>query len=102
MYNRRPHKRGKKREFSKCWLVSCAVMSLVFTTTSYVLAAFDKNPVSELSQSIIETMWGTSGVSFVGYAIQNCIRAYTSAKFGIPAEKPLQECLSKEDIDADL
>lgn len=76
----------KKPQFSKCWLAACIIISLTFTAASYVLAAFDKNPVSELSIAIIEAMWGTSGVSFVGYAIQNCVRAYTASKFGIVKE----------------
>lgn len=77
----------KKRQFSKCWLVSCVIISLVFTTASYILAIFDKNPVSELSVAVLETLWGTSGVSFIGYAIQNCVRAYTASKFGIVKEE---------------
>ena len=77
----------KNRQFSKCWLVACIVVSIIYTTASYVLAAFDKNPVSELSIAIIDAMWGTSGVSFVGYAVQNCVRAYTASKFGIPDNK---------------
>ncbi|MBR5090175.1 MAG: hypothetical protein IK093_12175 [Ruminiclostridium sp.] len=81
-YNRRRTKKGK--QFSKIWLVSCIVISVIFTTASYVLAAFDKNPVSELSAAVIEAMWGTSGVSFAGYALQNCVRAFTESKFGIP------------------
>lgn len=100
MFYKRSRRRGlrrKKREFSKIWLISCIVLSCVYTTASYVLAAFDKNPVAELSQTIIETLWGTSGVSFIGYAVQNCMRAYTSAKFGIPTEKE-----EKEDEYADL
>lgn len=74
----------KKRQFSKCWLAVCIVISVLFTAASYVLAAFDKNPVSELSAVVIETLWGASGTSFVGYALQNCVRAYTSSKFGLP------------------
>ena len=77
----------KKRQFSKVWLVACIVISLIFTATSYILAAFDKNPVSDLSAVIVETLWGASGTSFVGYALQNCVRAYTSAKFGLPKEE---------------
>ena len=77
----------KKRQFSKCWHVACIVVSIIYTTASYVLAAFDKNPVSELSAAIIETLWGASGTSFVGYALQNCVRAYTASKFGIPDDK---------------
>ena len=76
----------KKKQFSKRWLAACIVISLTFTAVSYVLAAFDKNPVSELSIAVIDAMWGTSGVSFVGYAVQNCVRAYTSSKFGLPKE----------------
>lgn len=77
----------KKPEFSKLWLACCIIISVMFTAASYILAAFDKNPVSELSIAIIEAMWGTSGVSFIGYALQNSVRAFTSSKFGLP-EKP--------------
>lgn len=80
-------KRKKKREFSKIWLVCCIVISTAFTATSYILSAFDKNPVSELSIAVLETMWGTSGVSFVGYALQNSVRAFTASKFGIPKKE---------------
>ena len=77
----------KKQEFSKVWLVSCIGISVIFTAASYVLSAFDKNPVSELSVAVVETMWGTSGISFVGYALQNSVRAYTASKFGIPGKQ---------------
>jgi hypothetical protein len=77
----------KKKEFSKLWLGACIGISVVFTAASYILAAFDKNPVSELSAAIIETMWGTSGISFVGYALQNSVRAYTASKFGLPGKR---------------
>ena len=80
-------KKSKKVEFSKKWLIGCIALSLIFTAASYVLAFFDKNPVSELSIAIVETMWGTSGVSFVGYVIQNSVRAFTASKFGIPEKK---------------
>lgn len=81
----------KKTEFSKKWLVACIIFSAVFTAASYILAAFDKNPVEALSASILETLWGASGISFVGYALQNSVRAYTSSKFGIPAEEKEKE-----------
>ena len=76
----------KKTEFSKKWLIACIVISSGFTAASYILAAFDKNPVETLSAAVIETLWGASGISFVGYALQNSVRAYTSSKFGIPGE----------------
>ena len=60
------------------------VISLFYTTLSYLFAWFDKNALETLSVEIIEILWGTSGISFVGYALQNCVRAYTSSKFGIP------------------
>ena len=84
-------KTRKKRQFSKCWLAACIVISVIFTAASYVLAAFDKNPVSELSIAIIDAMWGASGVSFVGYALQNCVWAYTASKFGLPKESDKDE-----------
>ena len=77
----------KKREFSKIWLAACIGLSVLFTAASYVLAAFDKNPVSELSIAVIDALWGTSGVSFAGYAVQNCVRAFTASKFGIPRKE---------------
>ena len=80
-------KNPNKTEFSKKWLTACIVFSVVFSAASYILAAFDKNPVPELTIALIETMWGTSGVSFVGYAIQNSVRAFTASKFGIPDKK---------------
>lgn len=77
-------KQRKKMEFSKKWLVSCVVISLFYTTLSYILAWFDKNTVESLSTTIIDTLWGTAGISFVGYVLQNSVRAYTASKFGLP------------------
>ena len=76
----------KKIEFSKKWLITCVVISLFYTTLSYVLAWFDKNTVEGLSTTIIDTLWGTSGISFIGYILQNSVRAYTSSKFGLPLQ----------------
>lgn len=80
-------KKSKKIEFSKLWLISCVIISFIFTTASYILSIFDKQTLESLSSTIIETLWGTSGISFVGYALQNSVRAYTSAKFGFPEDK---------------
>lgn len=77
----------KRSEFSKKWLRGCIITSVVFTAASYILSFFDKQPLETLSSTIIETLWGTSGVSFVGYALQNSVRAYTASKFGIPKEE---------------
>ena len=74
----------KKMEFSKKWLIGCIVFSTVFTTASYVLSIFDKNPLETLAATIIQTLWGASEVSFASYAVQNCVRAVTSSKYGYP------------------
>ena len=76
-----------KMEFSKKWLIGCICVSLFFTLASYVLAWFDKNAVETLSVTIIETLWGTSAVSFVFYAGLNGVRAYTGSKWGIPTDE---------------
>ena len=76
----------KKMEFSKKWLLGCIIISIVYTTFSYILAWFDKNTVETLTVEIIETLWGTSGISFVSYALQNCVRSFTASKYGIPME----------------
>lgn len=76
---RKPRKR-KKTEFSKKWLVACIATSVAFTAASYILSAFDKQPLETLSGTIIETLWGASGVSFIGYAVQNSARAFAFKK----------------------
>lgn len=78
------YKSKKKMEFSKKWLIACIAISLFYTTLSYILAWFDKNTVETLTIEVLNLLWGTSGVSFCGYAIQNCVRAFTSSKFGLP------------------
>ena len=83
--NKQKHQKSKM-EFSKKWLCACVIISIVYTTFSYVLAWFDKNAVETLTVEIIETLWGASGVSFVAYALQNCVRSFTASKYGIPME----------------
>ena len=61
-------KEKPKIEFSKKWLITCVVISIFYTSLSYVFAWFDKNALESLSIEIIEVLWGTSGISFVGYA----------------------------------
>ena len=73
----KPH----KMEFSKKWLIACMSITCVFTIASYVFAWYDKNAVSEIAVAIIQTLWGTSGVSFGCYCLQNSVRAWTSTKF---------------------
>ena len=80
------YKKKKKMEFSKKWLIACVVISLFYTSLSYLYGWFDKNTLETLSVEIIEILWGTSGISFVGYILQNSVRAFTSSKFGLPNE----------------
>ena len=70
MIQNKQKKLSMKMEFSKKWLCGCIIISIVYTTFSYVLAWFDKNAVETLTVEIIETLWGASGVSFVAYALQ--------------------------------
>ena len=85
------YKHRKKIEFSKKWLIGCIIISIVYTTFSYVLAWFDKNAVETLTVEIIETLWGTSSISFAGYVLQNCVRSFTASKYGIPMEDIKEE-----------
>ena len=91
MIQNKQKKPSAKMEFSKKWLIGCIIISIVYTTFSYVLAWFDKNAVETLTVEIIETLWGASGVSFVAYALQNCVRSFTASKYGIPMEDMKEE-----------
>ena len=91
MIQNKQKKPSTKMEFSKKWLIGCIIISIVYTTFSYVLAWFDKNAVETLTVEIIETLWGASGVSFVAYALQNSVRAFTASKYGIPMEDIKEE-----------
>ena len=75
-----------KMEFSKKWLIACIVISLFYTTLSYVFGWFEKNTLEALSVEILQLLWGSSSIAFVGYVLQNSVRAYTSSKFGIPSQ----------------
>ena len=86
MIQNKQKKPSAKMEFSKKWLIGCIIISIVYTTFSYVLAWFDKNTVETLTVEIIETLWGASSISFAGYVLQNCVRSFTASKYGIPIE----------------
>ena len=80
---------GKKKvEFSKKWLIGCMTISCVFCVASFVFAWFDKNSVSEISIAIVQTLLGTSGVSFASYCVQNSVRAWTATKMQGHEENP--------------
>lgn len=72
----RNKKKKPKMESSKKWLIACIVISVMFTSLSYILAMFDKNPVENLSIETIRMLWAVDGVSFIGYNMQNCFRAF--------------------------
>ena len=76
----------RKTEFSKKWLIACITASIAYTAASYVLATFDKQPLESLSATIVETLWGASGVSFIGYTLQNSARAFAFRKLGAEQE----------------
>lgn len=90
-YKPKHYKPQKHMEFSKKWLCACVIISIVYTTFSYILAWFDKNTVETLTVEIIETLWGTSSISFAGYVLQNCVRSFTASKYGIPMEDIKEE-----------
>lgn len=90
MQNNKKHNKTKM-EFSKKWLIGCIIISIVYTTFSYILAWFDKNTVETLTVEIIETLWGASSISFAGYVLQNCVRSFTASKYGIPMEDMKEE-----------
>lgn len=94
-------KQKKKIEFSKKWLIGCIIISLFFTTLSYILAFLDKNTVETLSASILEMLWGASGISFIGYVLQNSVRAFSANKFGIPIEGEHTKNKKVDDINDD-
>ena len=88
-----------KMEFSKKWLIGCIIISIFYTTLSYVLAFLDKSTVETLSIEILQTLWGTSALSFIFYTGQNSVRAFTSSKWGIPQEQEnITTNISEEDI----
>lgn len=73
-------------EFSKKWLITCIVVSFFYTTLSYIFGWFEKNTLETLSIEILQLLWGSSSVAFLGYVLQNSVRAYTASKFGIPSQ----------------
>lgn len=90
-YKAKNKKKKCKTEFSKKWLVACIVISLFYTTLSYVFGWFEKNTLETLSIEILQLLWGSSSIAFVGYVLQNSVRAYTSSKFGIPSQDGLED-----------
>lgn len=79
-------KKHKPMEFSKKWLIACMVISFFYTSLSYVFGWFEKNTLENLSVEILQLLWGSSCVSFIGYILQNSVRAFTASKFGIPMQ----------------
>ena len=84
--NIKTHKSKTKMEFSKKWLIACIVISLFYTSLSYFFGWFEKNTLETLSIEILQLLWGSSSIAFVGYILQNSVRAYTSSKFGLPQD----------------
>lgn len=88
----------KKPQFAKVWLVVCLIISVICTAASYILAFLDKvNIADSVTVSINEILWGNCGVAFAGYALQNCVRAFTASKYGIPPEEMPKEKTEEND-----
>ena len=85
-YKMNSKKKRKRMEISKKWLIACIVISLFYTTLSYVFGWFEKNTLETLSIEILQLLWGSSSIAFIGYILQNSVRAYTSSKFGLPQD----------------
>ena len=75
-----------KMEFSKKWLIACIVISLFYTSLSYIFGWFEKNTLEALSIEILQLHWGSSSIAFVGYVLQNSVRAFTASKYGLPQD----------------
>ena len=90
-YKMKSKKKRKRMEFSKKWLIACIVISLFYTSLSYVFGWFEKNTLETLSVEILQLLWGSSGISFVAYALQNSVRAFTASKFGIPSQDNFED-----------
>ncbi len=71
----KPKKKKKQHEFMQKMLIILIFVSIVFTSFSYILSYFDKNPVEQLSIEIIRTLWLVDGVGIGAYAMQNSMRA---------------------------
>ena len=70
-----------KREYSKIFMTSLLIFTLVLVTLSYILSFMDKNPVESLSTSIIEKVLNVDFLCFAFYIIQNSVRAWTLNKY---------------------
>ena len=86
MIQNKQKKPSAKMEFSKKWLIACIVISLFYTSLSYFFGWFEKNTLEALSVEILQLLWGSSSIAFVGYALQNCVRAFTASKYGLPQD----------------
>ena len=96
-YKMNSKKKRKRMEFSKKWLIACIVISLFYTSLSYVFGWFEKNTLETLSVEILQLLWGSSGISFVAYALQNSVRAFTASKFGIPLQDNFEDGHNSDD-----
>lgn len=76
----------KKIEFSKMWLICCSVITFVFCLLSYLWALIGVDTVSDLSIALVQTLLTVDGASFIGYTIQNSVRAYSADKYGYKEE----------------
>lgn len=65
----------KKLEFMQKAVISTLVIAIFYTSLSYLLSFLDKNPVEQLTITIVQFVWGAVITSFLAYMTQNCMRA---------------------------
>lgn len=81
----------KKIEFSKLWLICCSSITFLFCALSYIWALIGVDTVSDLSIALVQTLLTVDGISFIGYTIQNSVRAYSADKYGYKEESCAEE-----------
>lgn len=88
----------KKLEFFQKCLMFLIIISVIFTSLSYILSWFDKNPVETLSITIIQTLWSSTGIGFIAYSALHSVRAVTSSVWGIPNDNSITGSYNQTDI----
>ena len=96
-YKMKNKKKRKRMEFSKKWLIACIVISLFYTSLSYVFGWFEKNTLETLSIEILQLLWGSSSIAFIGYVLQNSVRAFTASKYGLPQDNNSEDGDNSDD-----
>jgi hypothetical protein len=76
----------KPLEFSQKVLLAMIIVSIIFTSLSYILAFLDKQTVESLSSTIVSVLWTSDFIALLGYNAQNIVRAWSKNKYTITEE----------------